>query len=228
MGIFKQKKKSPIDVAIDRAEHVFDESFRKELRDHGRAYFEKIIDKNARVFKDELDETIKDVYTELKQHVTSKLDDEFFKHAEAMKDAQKTAVESLTRSTKSFQDQNDQLSLALKKTISDQESAMADMFKANKGQIEASQTEQASAITSLKDSIQSLQAQQQLLSKTLEENIAKQQEIMVGVFQDNMAQVIEHYLLGALGDQYDLKAQLPSIIKQMEENKDAIVEDMKL
>ena len=43
-----------------------------------------------------------------------------------------------------------------------------------------------------------------------------------------MAQVVEHYLLGALGDQYDVKAQLPSIIKQLEDNKQVIVDDMKL
>jgi hypothetical protein len=52
--------------------------------------------------------------------------------------------------------------------------------------------------------------------------------MLVTAFESNMAQIVEHYLLGALGDQYDLKAQLPSIIKQMEANKDVIVEDMKL
>jgi hypothetical protein len=43
-----------------------------------------------------------------------------------------------------------------------------------------------------------------------------------------MAQIVEHYLLGALGDQFDMKAQLPSILQQLEENKQAIVDDMKL
>lgn len=52
--------------------------------------------------------------------------------------------------------------------------------------------------------------------------------MLVDAFEQNMAQIIEHYLLGALGDQYDLKAQLPSIIKQMQDNKQAIVDDMKL
>ena len=52
--------------------------------------------------------------------------------------------------------------------------------------------------------------------------------MMVDSFQDNMAQIVEHYLLGALGDQFDIKSQLPSIIKQLEENKQAIADDMKL
>jgi len=58
--------------------------------------------------------------------------------------------------------------------------------------------------------------------------VASQEEMLVGAFQSNMAAIVEHYLLGALGDQYDLKAQLPAIIKQMDENKKAIVDDMQL
>ena len=73
-----------------------------------------------------------------------------------------------------------------------------------------------------------MQEQQQQLSAMLQQGIAKQQEMMITTFEDNMAQIVEHYLLGALGDQYDMKAQLPSIIKQMEENKQAIADDMKL
>jgi hypothetical protein len=56
----------------------------------------------------------------------------------------------------------------------------------------------------------------------------KQEEALINGFESNMARIIEQYLLGALGDQYDLKAQLPSIIGQMEANKQAIVDDMKL
>jgi hypothetical protein len=40
--------------------------------------------------------------------------------------------------------------------------------------------------------------------------------------------VVEHYLVGALGDQYDLKTQLPSILASLEENKQTIVDDVKL
>lgn len=43
-----------------------------------------------------------------------------------------------------------------------------------------------------------------------------------------MAQIIEHYLLETLGQQFDLKAQLPYIIEQMEANKKDMIEDMQL
>lgn len=43
-----------------------------------------------------------------------------------------------------------------------------------------------------------------------------------------MARIVENYLVAAIGEQYNLKSQLPSIIKQLEENKQAIVDDIKL
>ena len=66
------------------------------------------------------------------------------------------------------------------------------------------------------------------LSTTLQERINAQQTMMLDAFENNMAAVVEHYVLGALGEQFDLKAQLPSIIKQLQTNKDAMVGDLKL
>lgn len=43
-----------------------------------------------------------------------------------------------------------------------------------------------------------------------------------------MARILEHYLIGALGEQTHFKAQLPSIIEQLEKNKQAMMDDMKL
>jgi hypothetical protein len=43
-----------------------------------------------------------------------------------------------------------------------------------------------------------------------------------------MGEIVEHYVLLALGDQFDLKDQLPYILKQMEANKKEIIEDMRL
>ena len=75
---------------------------------------------------------------------------------------------------------------------------------------------------------EALRQQHEQLNVLLQKTIVEQQAMLVSSFEQNMARVIEHYLLGALGDQYDLKAQLPSIIKQMEANKQAIADDMKL
>lgn len=102
------------------------------------------------------------------------------------------------------------------------------LFQENMGKIAAVKEANDAALKSLNQSIAELEEQNTHLSEALEAKIAKQEEMMMQAFEGNMAQIIEHYILGALGDQYDLKAQLPSIIKQMEENKSAIVDDMKL
>lgn len=84
------------------------------------------------------------------------------------------------------------------------------------------------AVESLSHSVEALQKQHDTLKNTLEKSIQAQQDVFVEAFKNNMAQVIEHYVLDALSGQYDLKEQLPSIMQQLDEKKQAIVDDMKL
>ena len=230
MGLFKQKKKktSVVDEAVERAERIFDESFRNELRTHGRMYFERTIKESAVLFRQDLDATIIQVYTELKQHVTAQLDEQFFKYSQSMKDAQDTALQSLNRSVNDLKEQHQLLSIALKKEVADQRTAIMAVFEDNNNEIKASKEAQANALEILTNSVKALQEQQQKMSEVLAKNLADQEATMIAAFESNMAQVVEHYLLGALGDQYDLKSQLPSIIKQMEANKQAMMDDIKL
>lgn len=228
MGLFQNKKKSPIDDAVDRAEDIFDETYRKELREYGRAYFDKVIKENATLFKQDLDATIIQVYTELKQHVTTKIDEQVFRHTEKMEDAQEAALQTVTRSMKELQDQYHHLGATLKKDVAAQESAMNKLFEENKIQVDAIKEAQNATIASLTQSVNDLQSKHDQLIAALDQKIADQETAALTAFDNNMAQVVEHYLLGALGDQFDLKSQVPAIIKQMEANKQAMMEDMKL
>lgn len=251
MGLFQHKqhdpKKSSSDDLFAEEEHVFDEYFREELRNHGRWYFEKVINENGEIFKKELADTIAQVNVELKEHVTKHLDAaiaqvntelkehttkqleaQFAEYGKSLKEAQDEALKTVIESSKKLQEQHDQLRIALQKNVTDQQALLHGAFDDNKQQIVAMREAQESALKWLNQSAQSLNDQYQQMSSTLQKNIAEQEDMMVSAFEGNMAQIIEHYLLGALGDQYDLKAQLPSIIHQMEENKKAIVDDMKL
>ena len=143
-------------------------------------------------------------------------------------DAQDSALHSLNDSAEASKKQSEQLSEALQKVATDQEVAMGKVFEENMARLTATKDAQDEALRSLNESVKSLHDQSEQLSATLEQSINSQKEVMTNAFQENMARVIEHYVLGALGDQYDMKAQLPSIIKQMETNKQAIVDDMKL
>ena len=54
MGLFhKQKSQKGLsdEEAAELEGHFLDENFREELRNHGRLYFEKVINENAKLFK---------------------------------------------------------------------------------------------------------------------------------------------------------------------------------
>jgi hypothetical protein len=228
MALFERKKKSAIDTAADRAELFFDESFRGELRTRGRLYFEKIINENAALFKQDLDATISHVYIDLKDHLTKQLDQQFASYSQTMKQAQDEAMQQLNNSVQDLEKQHNELGEQLKKSIEYQEAMLTNVFDKSKTQIDTMNHAQDDALKSLNDGVQALQHQRDTLGETLDKNIAAQEALLTSAFEDNMARVVEHYLLGALGDQFDMKAQLPAIIKQLEENKQAIVDDMKL
>lgn len=250
MGIFQHKqdpKKSPSDSLLPEEAHIFDEYFREELRNHGRWYFEKVINENGELFKRDLEQTIAAVNADLKEHVTKQLDgaiaqvnqelkehtakqlqDQFDEYSKTLKDAQEQALKSMTESTETLKQQHDELRTALQKNVKDQQDLLHNAFEDNKTQIASMKEAQDAALKWLNQSAQALNDQYQNINTTLQKNVAAQEEMLVSSFQSNMAAIVEHYLLGALGDQFDLKAQLPAIIKQMEENKQAIADDMKL
>jgi DNA anti-recombination protein RmuC len=251
MGLFQNKKQlTPQQQAAEEVEHLFDDAFREELKERGRLYFERVINENAALFKQDLDATVAHINTELRQHVARQLDDQFAQinkvntelrehiakqfddqfadYSKTVKEAQTLALDAVTRSSEALEQQHKQLSVSLEKSVANQDALIASAVEENKAHIDEMKSAQASAIESLQHSAQALDEQRQQLSALLEKGIVDQQALFVETFEKNMAQIIEHYLLEALGDQYDMKAQLPAIIKQMEENKQAIAEDMKL
>lgn len=142
--------------------------------------------------------------------------------------SQDVVLQSLKESAQTAQDQTKLLNATLRKSITDQEAAMHMVLEENQARVTATQTAQDAALKSLDSSAKALEEQHQQLSQLLQKTVADQEAMLVNVFQDNMAQIIEHYLLGALGDQFDMKAQLPSIIKQMDANKQAMMDDIRL
>ncbi len=251
MGLFQHKqdgkKKLSEEEMLSAEEHFFDEYFREELRNHGRWYFEKVINQNGQLFKEDLQETITQVNVELKEHITKQLDaaiaridaelkdhttkqlqDQFAEYGESLKTAQAEALKLVTESAQKLQEQHKELSIALDKNVTEQQSLLHAAFDENKSQITAMKDAQDSALKWLNQSAQELHDKYREISETLDKNVKAQQQLMVEGFQNNMAAVIEHYLLESLGEQFDLKAQLPAIIQQMEAHKQEIVDDMQL
>lgn len=251
MALFQHKKDDPKNTPsgnlLPQEELFFDDYFREELRNHGRWYFERVINENGELFKKELQDTIAEVNIELKEHVTKQLDHAisevnkdlkshttkqlqslFDEYSSSLKEAQESALKSITESASTLKEQHNALREALEKNVAEQQSLLHGAFEDNKTQIGAMKEAQDAALKWLNQSAQALNDQYQTLTTTLEKNVNAQQDMLVNAFQDNMTTIVEQYLLGALGDQYDLKAQLPAIIKQLDEQKQAMVDDMKL
>jgi hypothetical protein len=84
------------------------------------------------------------------------------------------------------------------------------------------------ATASLQKSANAVEEQREAMKQMLEKNETEREAGLIKAFEENMAQVVEHYLLQTLGQQFDIRTQLPYIVTQMETNKKAISEDMRL
>lgn len=250
MGLFQKQPKEQsdaLDAATDQQKRFFDDYFREELRNHGRWYFQKVIKENGDLFKEDLEAVITKVKTDLsehvsrqldgaitqisatlKEHVSRQIDTEFAEYSKTMQEAQDAALKNMTDGSNELKQQYQELSSVLKDNINEQNDMMHHAFEDHKSQLQSMDDAQAQALKTLGSSVEALQQQYQQMGQMLTTQVSEQRERIIGTFEDNMATVVEGYVLGALGDQYDLKAQLPAIMKQLEENKQTMVEDIKL
>jgi hypothetical protein len=81
------------------------------------------------------------------------------------------------------------------------------------------------------DTIQKTQAvieqQRVVLEKQMTEEAAAEKARVLDHFEKNMSDIINHYILAAIGNEIDLTAQLDYIFQYLEENKEDIIEDIK-
>ena len=68
--------------------------------------------------------------------------------------------------------------------------------------------------------------QRQALSAELEKEVADEKARRIANFDKHMAEVVNHWIVVAIGDQIDLNDQLEYILGELETNKAAIIEDI--
>lgn len=168
----KQALDSIEDAAKVDVEHIFDVTFREELRNRGRLHFEKIIGENAMFLQQDLRLTTSQLNEYMKTEITRKLKEEFDKYEQSITDAKALAIESIQKT----------------KTALDQ--------------------------------------QRQLMSQQVEQEIRAEKQEILKRFEANMGDIVNHYVLAAIGNQIDLSDQLEYILGEMERNKQAIIEDI--
>ena len=114
-------------------------------------------------------------------------------------------MKSLEDTAQLAKDQSQQLGQSLQQSLSDQEAKFTTVFEENRERIAATKGAQEDALKTLSESVASLKEQHEQLSTMLEKTVENDRAMLVDTFEKNMAQIIEHYLLGALGEQYDMK-----------------------
>jgi hypothetical protein len=171
-GKDKMPKKAVDKASEDDVEHIFNDTFREELRNRGRLHFEKIIGENAMFLQQDLRLTTSQLNDYMKQEITSKLKEEFAKYEQSIMDAKQLAIDSIEKTNKAVDDER------------------------------------------------------AALLKQLEQEFAAEKAREIKLFEENMTDVVNHYLVAAIGDQIDLSDQLEYIIANLESNKQAIIEDI--
>ncbi len=82
------------------------------------------------------------------------------------------------------------------------------------------------AIDSITKTQEAIEQQRQLLSEQLQKQFEEAKAQLVKRFEENMADIVNHYIMATIGDQIDLNDQLEYILNDLENNKQAIIEDV--
>ena len=171
-GTSKNPDEALTELAEHDIEHIFNAEFREELKNRGRLHFEKIIGENAMFLQQDLRLTTSQLNEYMKTEITRKLQEEFLKYEESITDAKQLAVESITKTQ------------------------------------------------------ETIEQQRKMMSQQLAQELANEKARLVKRFEENMADIVNHYVLAAIGDQIDLNDQLEYILSDMEINKEAIIRDI--
>lgn len=83
------------------------------------------------------------------------------------------------------------------------------------------------ALESIEKTKSVIEQQRLLLEQQLSEEATKEKERIIEHFENNMADILNHYILEAIGNEIDMTSQLDYIFANLEENKQAIIEDVK-
>lgn len=83
------------------------------------------------------------------------------------------------------------------------------------------------ALNTIKKTQELIEQQRTILEKQMKEETAKEKTRLIEHFEQNMTEIVNHYILEAIGNEIDLTTQLDYIFHNLEENKEALIEDIK-
>ncbi|NDC21981.1 hypothetical protein EBZ57_01255 [bacterium] len=82
------------------------------------------------------------------------------------------------------------------------------------------------AMDSIKKTNDAIEEERAVVSQEVQKQILVEKKQIIDKFEKNMADIINHYVVEAIGNQIDLNDQLEHILGDLEANKEAIREDI--
>lgn len=141
---------------------------------------------------------------------------------------QDESLKSLNEAAEQSKQKSRDLGGSLEQAIEDQSNLLKEVYRENIDRVAETKKSQEESLQSLKQATDALQGKYDELSQLLDKTVAEQKQMIASTINDNMARIVEHYLITAFGESSDIKAQLPTILAHMEASKTDMVEDMKL
>jgi hypothetical protein len=83
------------------------------------------------------------------------------------------------------------------------------------------------ALDSIEKTVTTIEQQRQLLESQMQNQSEAERNQIIARFEAQMARIVNHYVMQAIGNQIDLSDQLEFILTELENNKAAIIEDIK-
>lgn len=82
------------------------------------------------------------------------------------------------------------------------------------------------ALDSIKKTQSSVEQQRETMEKQLQEATEQEKKRLIARFEKNMADIVNHYILSAIGGEITLDDQLEYILEELEKNKKDMVKDI--
>ena len=83
------------------------------------------------------------------------------------------------------------------------------------------------AIESIQKTNAAIDEQRAQMGAAVQQEIVAEKQQLVKRFEENMADIVNHYVIAAVGNQIDLNDQLEYILADLDANKQAIIEDIR-
>ncbi|MEK9196145.1 MAG: hypothetical protein AAB914_02135 [Patescibacteria group bacterium] len=83
------------------------------------------------------------------------------------------------------------------------------------------------ALDTIKKTQESVEEQRQLMNQQVKSEIDKEKARTIEQFDKNLSEIVNHYLIEAIGNQVSIDDQMDFILDELEKNKKHILEDIK-